>query len=121
MTNDWAKKLAELRARAPKRAADKTKKYANVPLPWGYRVFAIAGRGAPIVLHALHIQKIEGRDDVKITAKLLKQWGISRGTRNNTLNRLEAAGLATVRHRGKKFQGCPLLTMHVPKQRGGDR
>jgi hypothetical protein len=99
-----------------------TAKYVNVPLPWGFRVLAIAGRGAPIVLHALREQKLHGgRGDVKITAALIKQWGISRGTRRNTLNRLEAAGEATVRYRGSKFQGCPLLTMHVPKQRGGDQ
>jgi hypothetical protein len=96
-------------------------KYVNVPLPWGFRVFAIAGRGGPIVLHAVREQKLHGgRGDVKITAALIKQWGISRGTRNNTLKRLVAAGLATVRYRGSKFQGCPLLTMHVPKQQGGD-
>jgi hypothetical protein len=119
---DWlTKKLAELHARAPeKRQAGKMQQYAYVPLPWGYRVFALAGRGAPIVLYALQQQKITGRGDVAITAKLLKQCGVSRGTRNNTLKRLTAAGEATVRYRGKKFRGCPLLTMHTPKTIGGD-
>jgi hypothetical protein len=116
----WAKqRLAELHARAPKKQqASKTQKFAHVPLPWGYRVFAIAGRGAPIILHAIHEQKTRGRRDVAITAALLKQWGVSRGTRTNTLKRLTAAGEATVRYRGKKFRGCPLLTMHIPKTRG---
>jgi hypothetical protein len=116
---NWhAQKLAELHARAPKqRQANKSLRFAHVPLPWGYRVFAIAGRGARIVLYALQQQKITGRGDVKITAKLLKEWGLSRGCRGNTLDRLEAAGLATVRHRGKKHQGCPLLTIHTPGNR----
>ena len=121
--DNWAKRrMAELHARAPKkRQAHKALKFAYVPLPWGYRVFAIAGRGAPIVLHALREQKISGRGDVAITAALLKQWGVSHGTRNNTIKRLTAAGEATVRYRGKKFRGCPLLTMHIPETGGGDQ
>jgi hypothetical protein len=117
-------KLAALHARAPKkRQANKSQKFAHVPLPWGYRVFAVAGRGAPIVLYALQQQKITGRGDVKITAKLLKEWGLNRKTRGHTVNDLEAAGFATVRRRGKKFQGCPLLTMHPPepkKEKGNE-
>jgi hypothetical protein len=115
MMEEWAKKrLAELHAKAPKKQPKK-QRYAYVPLPWGYRVFAIAGRGAPIVLYVLHEQRINGHGDVKITAALLKQWGISRGTRSNTLDRLEAAGLATITRRGKKFQGCPAVTLlNVP-------
>ncbi len=114
---DWAKRrLAELKAAAPKkRAANKKKKYAYVPLPWGYRALTVAGRGAAIVAHALHIQKTEGHGDVEITAKLLKELGIDRKTRSRTIERLVQAGLATSRRRGKKFRGCPLLTMLVPK------
>jgi hypothetical protein len=110
-------KLAELHARAPKkRQANKSLRFAHVPLPWGYRVFAVAGRGTPIVLYALQQQKITGRGDVKITAKLLKEWGLNRKTRGQTLKALEVAGFATVQRRGKKFQGCPLLTLHLPEQ-----
>ncbi len=86
-----------------------------MPLPWGYRALTVAGRGAAIVAHALHIQKTEGHGDVEITAKLLKELGIDRKTRSRTIERLVQAGLATSRRRGKKFRGCPLLTMLVPK------
>ena len=118
-------KLAELHARAPKkRQANKSLRFAHVPLPWGYRVFAVAGKGAPIVLYALHMQKMTGHGEVAITAAVLKEkcGGIDRKTRNRTLNDLGAAGFATVRRRGKKFQGCPLLTMHPPepKKEKGD-
>ena len=110
-------KLKELHARAPnKRQADKSQRFAHVPLPWGYRVFAIAGRGAPIVLYALHMQRMTGCGEVAITAAVLEKCGgIDRKTRNRTLLALEACGLATVRRRGKKFQGCALLTMHTPE------
>jgi hypothetical protein len=116
--DDWAKKkLAELHARAPKKqVAGRRGKYAYVPLPWGYRAFAIAGRGAPIVLHALHEQKVTGRGDVPITAAFLKRYGIDRKTRSRTIDTLVTAGMATARRRGKKFKGCPLLTMHPPKR-----
>jgi hypothetical protein len=112
------RKLAELHARAPKkRQVNKSLRFAHVPLPWGYRVFAIAGKGAPIVLYALHMQKMTGHGEIAITAAVLKEkcGGIDRKTRNRTLNDLEAAGFATVRRRGKKFQGCALLTMHPPE------
>jgi hypothetical protein len=112
-------KLADLHARAPKkRQASKLLRFAHVPLPWGYRVFAVAGKGAPIVLYALHMQRMTGQGDVGITAAVLKEkcGGIDRKTRNRTLKALEAAGFATVRRRGKKFQGCALLTMHLPEQ-----
>jgi hypothetical protein len=117
MNEDWLeRRLAMLKA-APKKRADKKEKYAYVPLPWGYRVFAIAGRGAPIVLHVLREQKINGHGDVKITAKLLKEWGISRKIRNHTLVNMEAAGLMRVTRRGKKFRGCPSVTMlNVPER-----
>jgi len=113
-------KLAELHARAPKkRQANKSLRFAHVPLPWGFRVFAVAGKGAPIVLYALHMQRMTGRGDVAITAAVLKDkcGGIDRKTRNRTLNALEAAGFATVRRRGKQFQGCPLLTLHPPERK----
>src|SRR6516225_1297706 len=93
-------KLAELHARAPrKRQANKSQRFAHVPLPWGFRVFAVAGRGAPIVLYALQQQKITGRGDVKITVRLLKERGLNRKTRSHTLSDLETAGFATVRRR----------------------
>jgi len=116
---NWhAQKLAELHARAPKpRQVNKSLRFAHVPLPWGYRVFIVAGKGAPIVLYALQQQKMTGCGEVKITDRLLREWGLTRALRGRTLNRLEAAGLASVRHRGKKFQGCPLLTLHMPEQR----
>jgi hypothetical protein len=115
---NWhAQKLAELHARAPKKRQAKSLRFAHVPLPWGYRVFAVTGRGAPIVLYTLQQQRMTGRGDVKITAKLLEEWGLSRKIRQQTLSALEAAGFATVRRRGKKFQGCPLLTIHTPEPR----
>ena len=116
---NWhAQRLKELHARAPKRRqASKSLRFAHVPLPWGYRVFAIAGKGSPIVLYALQQQKMTGHGDTKITDRLVRQWGLNRGIRGRTLNRLTAAGLASVRHRGKKFQGCPLLTLHMPEPR----
>src|SRR5262249_657201 len=115
----WHKqRLAELHARGPKKCqASRSHRFAHVPLPWGYRVFAIARRGAPIVLYALHMQRMTGHGEVAITAAVLKEkcGGIDRKTRNRTLNALEAAGFATIRRRGKKFQGCALLTMHTPE------
>jgi hypothetical protein len=125
---DWAKAVkgqgpdqkqapAELRARAPGKRhrtqkQQKRKQFAYVPLPWGYRAITIAGRGGAIVLHALRMQEAGlKRKDVPITDKLLKEWGLDPKTRSRTLARLEAAGLATVRRRGK-FRGCPLLTLH---------
>ena len=80
----------------------------SLPLP---------GKGAPIVLYALHMQRMTGHGEVAITAAVLKEkcGGIDRKTRNRTLAALEAAGFATVRRRGKKFQGCPLLTLHPPE------
>ena len=116
---DWhTQKLKELHARAPrKRQANKSLRFAHVPLPWGYRVFAVAGKGAPIVLYALHMQRMTGHGEVAITAAVLKEkcGGIDRKTRNRTLAALEAARFATVRRRGKKFQGCPLLTLQKRK------
>ena len=117
MTDDWAKKkLAELHARAPKKPADKKAKYAYVPLPWGYRALTVAGRGAVIVLHALHVQKTTSRGDVPITAAFIRQWGIDDKLRGRTLAKLQAEGLALVCRRGKKHRGCPLLTMLIPKK-----
>jgi hypothetical protein len=105
---------------ATKKQAD-GKKFAYVPLPWGYRALTVAGRGAAIVAHALYIQRTKGRGDVPITAAVLKQCGVSRKTRSQTLSNLEAAGMATVRRRGKKSQGCPLLTMLMPEQDGAEK
>jgi hypothetical protein len=117
--DDWARKrLAELEAAAPRKRRRKGK-YVHVPLPWGYRAFAIAGRGAPIVLRALHEQGINGRGDVKITAAFLKRYGIDRKTRSRVIEDLVAAGMATVRRRGKKSLGCPLLTMLPPRTTKG--
>ena len=114
--DDWAaKRLAELRARAPKkRKADKTKKFAYVPLPWGYRALTAAGRGAAIVAHVLHVQKTTGHGDVPITAAFLKQCGLNYKVRNNTIADLVAGRFATAHRRGSKHQGCALLTMLPP-------
>jgi hypothetical protein len=91
------------------------KEFAYVPLPWGYRALAIAGRGVAIVLYALRMQESGlKRKDVPITDSLLKKWGLNHKIRGRTLSRLEAAGLATVRRRGK-YRGCPLLTLHYPR------
>jgi hypothetical protein len=99
-----------IRPRLPSR-----KKFAIIPLDndWGYRAMSVAGRGAAIVLHALYIQKTTGRGDVPITAALLRRLRITRKLRWMTIKRLEAAGMATVRYRGK-FRGCPLLTLLAP-------
>jgi predicted transcriptional regulator len=94
----------------------KGKNFAYVPLPWGYKAMRIAGRGAAIVLHALRMQETTKRGDVPITAKFLKQCGLNRKTRGHTIDQLVGAGLATARRRGKKSQGCPLLTLIYPKQ-----
>jgi hypothetical protein len=93
----------------------KRKKFVVIPLydDWGYRAMTTAGRGAAIVLHALYVQKTTGQGDVPITAALLRRHGLTRKMRWITINRLVAAGLATVRYRGK-FCGCPLLTLLVP-------
>jgi hypothetical protein len=92
----------------------KRKTFAIVPLgdDWGYRAFKIAGSGSGIVLYALHVHRMTGKGDVAITATVLKRCGLSRKARLNTINRLVKAGLATVRYRGSKHRGCPLLTLN---------
>jgi hypothetical protein len=96
--------------------AIKRKKFAVVPLAgdWGYRAMTVAGRGAAIVVHALYVQKSTGRGDVPITPAVLQRCGITPKRRWVTINRLVKAGLATVRYRGSKFRGSPLLTMLTP-------
>jgi hypothetical protein len=104
------------KAAKPHRKA-KGRKFAYVPLDgnWGYRVIVLAGSGAAIVVHALFVQRTTGKGDVPITAELLRCWGIHRSTRCRTLQRLERAGVATVRYRGQR-RGCPLLTLHMPPE-----
>jgi hypothetical protein len=96
--------------------AIKRKKFAVVPLmdDWGYRAMTVAGRGAAIVVHALYVQKSTGRGDVPITPTVLQRCGITPKQRWLTIGRLVKAGLATVRYRGSKFRGSPLLTLLVP-------
>jgi hypothetical protein len=96
--------------------AIKRKKFAVVPLTndWGYRAMTVAGRGAAIVVHALYVQKSTGRGDVPITPAVLQRCGISQKRRWITINQLVKAGLATVRYRGSKFRGSPLLTILTP-------
>jgi hypothetical protein len=97
----------------------KQKKFARVPLDddWGCRAATVAERGAAIVLYAVYMQRTTGRGDVPITAALLRRWGINQKIRTRTINRLVAAGFATVKRRGK-FRGCPLLTMNLPVGEG---
>jgi hypothetical protein len=91
----------------------KRKSFALVPLDdgWGYKAVLVAGKGAGIVLYALSIQHMTGKGDVPITASVLQRCGVTRKTRLNTISRLVKAGLATVRYRGSKHRGCPLLTL----------
>jgi hypothetical protein len=88
-----------------------------VPLDddWGYRAVTVAKEGAAIVLYVLREQRTgEYRGDgIPITLAMLRRFGITRKIRTSTINRLVAAGFATVRRRGK-YRGCPLLTLNIP-------
>jgi hypothetical protein len=108
--------LADMALTAPGKKSRKGRQFAIVPLDddWGYRAVTAAGRGAAIVLYALHKQRTGNRNaEVPITAAVCQRFGIDRETRKRTLDRLVEAGLATVRSRGK-FRGCPLLTLKPP-------
>ena len=115
--DDWAKRrLAELQTAAPAKRK-KSKLFVIVPLDddWGYRAATAAGRGAAIVLYALYKRRTGTPTDVPITAAVLKRCGVSRKRRAQTIKKLVELGFATVRYRGSKFCGCPLLTLLPPQ------
>jgi hypothetical protein len=116
LMREWHKqRLAQLEAAAPVKQKGTKAKYAHVPLPWGYQVVTVAGRGAAIALYAIHMQKMKGRKEVAITAAVLKECGVDHRVRSRTIGRLVKAGLATTSRNGKKHQGCPRLTMLLPE------
>lgn len=113
-----AEAMAELaplqkKAKAP---APRAKNFVIVPLDddWGYQAVTAAGRGAALVLYALYKQRTGTPTNVPITAAVLKRYGVSRKVRAQTIKKLVELGFATVRYRGNKFRGCPLLTLLLP-------
>jgi hypothetical protein len=111
--------VREIPAVTATRKSTRRGKFVIVPLDedWGYRVVTAAGRGAGIVLHTLYVQRMTGKGDVAVTATVLQRCGIDRKLRTRTIERLVKAGYATVRYRGNKYQGCPLLTLHPNMKR----
>jgi hypothetical protein len=91
----------------------KQKAFAIVPLDddWGYQAVKVAGSGFGIVLYTLSVQRMTGKGEVPITATIMRRCGVTRKIRWGAINRLVKAGLATVKYRGSKHQGCPLLTL----------
>jgi hypothetical protein len=117
--DDLADDVGPVPRKPRRKASSKRKNFAIVPLndDWGYRAVTAAKEGAAIVLYVLREQRArEYRSDgIPITAAMLRRFGISLRVRNATIDRLVAAGFATVRRRGK-HRGCPLLTLNVPAE-----
>jgi hypothetical protein len=110
MDGQAAKRLADLKAAAPKKK-QKTEPFAKMPL-W----FAKAAADATdtpkmlVIVETLHQRFKTGRNTFPLRGTRLKKWGVGRWTKYRTLSELEAAGLIKVdRQRGK----TPIITLLV--------
>jgi hypothetical protein len=101
------------RARTAKEKVADT--WAKIPHGLGLKLARDSGNSALAVLLALEHSIYEGHNNgihtnrVKLTNNLLKQYGITRHLKRRGLRHLAAAGVITVKQRGKE---APIVTHH---------
>lgn len=79
-----------------------------IPGDWIGRAAALRGQCLHVALAVWHCAKLERSDCGKLTAAVLRKFGVNADNGRKRLADLEAAGLVTVeRHPGR----CPLVTI----------
>jgi DNA-binding transcriptional ArsR family regulator len=79
-----------------------------IPLGWLIRAAPLPGKALPISLCIWFLKWVNGGNTVKLSYKLLKEFGVSRSSSYRGLKSLEDAGLVTVeQHSGRS----PIVTL----------
>jgi hypothetical protein len=79
-----------------------------IPGDWLHRAAILPGRALHVALALWYLAGLEKRQNVRITARVLDRFGVSRYAGRRGLAALEYAGLVNVkRHKGR----CPIVTL----------
>jgi hypothetical protein len=79
-----------------------------IPLPWISRAACLPGRGLNTAMALWHIYKLSRCRTVKMQAKILLVFGLTRKSYTQGLARLELAGLISVE---RKHGATPTVTL----------
>jgi hypothetical protein len=80
-----------------------------LPLPWYLRACCLPGK-APVVAAALwYLRRVRKSNPVRLTGAALREFGVTRQAKYRALPALEAAGLISVRRRGRKNPEVTIL------------